>query len=306
MSKYYVVFEAGSRAGLSAEVFFRAWRKQNGWNEGEGDTLILADSDPLAFQIPADTEMIRRVDENDGIDIVTTFNDIEIFPADEFTRQCNDAVRAKACASSWSKVNECWYDKAYMNCILGEVEEVERYPIHIPLTFSFNDVCIKPNSMSAGSKHISLEDGVCVSQAIDIKHEYVVDVFRNEELLYVYPREVQLRAGYDKFIKILEPNGKIGTAVANFIFNADKVIDAFSPSGVFHIQLAEDSNGDLFYIESSRRISGTSLVNLFFGFNPFSFKNCVSAKVEKNPFKYNQWYRYEDFVFATSELIYSK
>ena len=42
-SRKYIVFEAGSRAGLSAEVFFRAWRKQNGWEDGKGDVLYLAD-----------------------------------------------------------------------------------------------------------------------------------------------------------------------------------------------------------------------------------------------------------------------
>lgn len=92
-SRKYIVFEAGSRAGLSAEVFFRAWRKQNGWEDGKGDVLYLADADPVYRCVPTQSENIARISEQDAVSLLQHDKDIVVFPADELTRQLNQVVR---------------------------------------------------------------------------------------------------------------------------------------------------------------------------------------------------------------------
>lgn len=66
-AKKYIVFEAGSRAGLSAEIFFLAWRKQNGWCDGQGDVLYLADADPVYRCVPTQSKNIARISEQEEI-----------------------------------------------------------------------------------------------------------------------------------------------------------------------------------------------------------------------------------------------
>ena len=118
----------------------------------------------------------------------------------------------------------------------------------------------------------------------------------------LFPREVRLRAGYDKLIKLIDPHGSFADGVRKFIELVTPKFPLFAP-GIFHIQLAEDAAGSLFYIESSRRISGTSLVNLPNGFNPFCFMNGMKGKTVSHRFKFGSWFRYEDFVLEVESLI---
>lgn len=302
--KKYLVFEAGSRAGLSAELFFRAWMKQNGWKDGEGDVLYLADSDPMYQMVPSCCSNIIRLSEQKALDLLMSEKDIAVFPADELTRQCNYDVMNKVRDDEYSKVSELWYDKAHMNNVLSELVSLDKCNIRIPLTFGLTDAFIKPNNASAGSKGIELKKGMCVSQAIDIKREYVVDVLCTDVCIEAYPREVKLRAGYDKYIRLLSPSSQISVEVWKFVECVSEKVGLFAP-GIFHIQLAEDTNGDLFYIEASRRISGTSLVNLASGFNPFCFMNKVESDRLVRWFEYGKWFRYEDFVLEVENEIRS-
>lgn len=302
--KKYIVFEAGSRAGLSAELFFRAWRKQNGWEDGEGDVLYLADSDPLYCSVPSKCKNIIRISESKAIKLIHEDKDIVIFPADELTRQLNFSVQLAIQDDEFAKVCQVWYDKSHMNNVLSEIVSLDKCAIRIPLTFGLTNVCIKPNEASAGSKGIEFKDCICVSQAIDIKREYVVDVLCSDLGIEAYPREVKLRSGYDKYIRLLSPNSQIAVEVWKFIECVSDKVGLFAP-GIFHIQLAEDTNGDLFYIEASRRISGTSLVNLASGFNPFCFMNKVEADKLVRWFEYGKWFRYEDFVIEVENEIRS-
>lgn len=302
--KKYLVFEAGSRAGLSAELFFRAWMKQNGWKDGEGDVLYLADSDPMYQIVPSCCSNIIRLSEQKALDLLMSEKDIAVFPADELTRQCNYDVMNKVRDDEYSKVSELWYDKAHMNNVLSELVSLDKCNIRIPLTFGLTDAFIKPNNASAGSKGIELKKGMCVSQAIDIKREYVVDVLCTDVGIEAYPREVKLRAGYDKYIRLLSPSSQIAVEVWKFVECVSEKVGLFAP-GIFHIQLAEDTNGDLFYIEASRRISGTSLVNLASGFNPFCFMNNVESDRLVRWFEYGKWFRYEDFVLEVENEIRS-
>lgn len=176
-TKKYIVFEAGSRAGLSAEIFFRAWRKQNGWDDGHGDVLYLADADPVYRCVPTQSENIVRISEQDAVNLLQCDKDIVVFPADELTRQLNTAVRNVVQDDDYSRVSPLWYDKAHVNNILAELVSIDQCKIRIPLTFGLTDAFIKPNKASAGSKGLELKGDVCVSQIIDIRREFVADVF---------------------------------------------------------------------------------------------------------------------------------
>lgn len=303
--KKYLVFESGSRAGLSAELFFLAWRKQNGWKDGEGDMLFLSDSDELYKSIRSRCPNVTRIDDYNAIASIVAYGDKSVFPADELTRQCNSTVREYVSNDPIAKVDELWYYKAHMNNVLSELVRYDECSILIPLTFGIADkLIIKPNRASAGSKGIEVKDGVCVSQRIDIRKEYVVDVLYGEDSIDVFPREVKLRNGYDRYIKLLPSHGELVEEVRAFILCASPKIGLFAP-GIFHIQLAEDANGDLFYIEASRRISGTSIVNLANGFNPFCFLNGVEADRLVHKFSNGYWFRYEDFILETENIIRS-
>ena len=283
-TKKYIVFEAGSRAGLSAEIFFRAWRKQNGWDDGHGDVLYLADADPVYRCVPTQSENIVRISEQDAVNLLQCDKDIVVFPADELTRQLNTAVRNVVQDDDYSRVSPLWYDKAHVNNILAELVSIDQCKIRIPLTFGLTDAFIKPNKASAGSKGL------------------VADVLYDGNYVTVFPREVKLRSGYDKMIRLLPPLSRISREVRKFVECVSSQVELFAP-GIFHIQLAEDTNGDLFYIESSRRISGTSLVNLANGFNPFCFMNRVKTDVIVTRFEDGKWFRYEDFVLDIENEI---
>lgn len=301
-AKKYIVFEAGSRAGLSAEIFFRAWQKQNGWENGNGDVLYLADSDPTYCSVPSQSENIIRISEQEAVNLIQSGEDVVAFPGDELTRQLNPVVRNAVQDDDYARVSPLWYDKAHVNNVLAELVSIDQCKIRIPLTFGLTDAFIKPNKASAGSKGLELKGDVCVSQIIDIRMEFVADVLYDGNYVNVFPREVKLRSGYDKMIRLLPPLSRISREVRKFVECVSSQVELFAP-GIFHIQLAEDTNGDLFYIEASRRISGTSLVNLANGFNPFCFMNRVKTDVIVTRFEDGKWFRYEDFVLDIENEI---
>lgn len=301
-AKKYIVFEAGSRAGLSAEIFFRAWQKQNGFENGNGDVLYLADSDPTYCSVPSQSENIIRISEQEAVNLIQSGEDVVVFPGDELTRQLNPVVRNAVQDDDYARVSPLWYDKAHVNNVLAELVSIDQCKIRIPLTFGLTDAFIKPNKASAGSKGLELKGDVCVSQIIDIRREFVADVLYDGNYVNVFPREVKLRSGYDKMIRLLPPLSRISREVRKFVECVSSQVELFAP-GIFHIQLAEDTNGDLFYIEASRRISGTSLVNLANGFNPFCFINRVKTDVIVTRFEDGKWFRYEDFVLDIENEI---
>lgn len=301
-AKKYIVFEAGSRAGLSAEIFFRAWRKQNGWDDGHGDVLYLADSDQTYCSVPSESDNIIRISEQEAVNLIQSGEDVVVFPGDELTRQLNPVVRNAVQDDDYARVSSLWYDKAHVNNVLAELVSIDQCKIRIPLTFGLTDAFIKPNKASAGSKGLELKGDVCVSQIIDIRREFVADILYDGNYINVFPREVKLRSGYDKMIRLLPPLSRISREVRKFVECVSSQVELFAP-GIFHIQLAEDTNGDLFYIEASRRISGTSLVNLANGFNPFCFMNRVKTDVIVTRFEDGKWFRYEDFVLDIENEI---
>lgn len=287
----YVVFEAGSRAGFSTEMFFLDYIKTN---LRQDDILYMVDDSVDVNQVYADKQ-VKRISYSEFLDLDK--EDLIIFPADELTRQSKSYVNGLADKNSISKVDYLYYYKMSVNQMLSK--STKGCTIKVPRTFDVTNVCVRPNTMSAGSKGIQLLNDVSITEKLNITNEYVVDVIRSDNDIKVYPREVVLKNGYDRMIKPLEENSDIGNAVKEFILSAFPVNEGLF-SGIFHLQIARDLNGMLYYIESSKRLSGTSIVNIFRGMNPFCFINGVKPKERNNPFQYNKWYRYEDFIRALS------
>ena len=295
----YVVFESGSRAGFSAEMFFRVWKKQHPDNNAK---LILSDIDTLFSELPTTHQDIERLKDWQTIARLSNKN-CRVFPCDEMTRQTYQVVRDFVKSDYYASAEQWFYNKSRVNTLLVSVVGAS-CPIKIPKTFDLNSVCIKPNTMSAGSRNIEFNDNVCVSEKIDIQHEYVVDVLERNGELNIFAREVVLRQGYDKFIKLLDETHKLTSAIKCFLKLVSSKIKATLFKGVFHIQVAEDTNGDFYFIEASKRISGSSIVNVYNGFNPFdALENTTPFICATNPFSYNRWYRFEEMVSRLSLVL---
>ena len=283
----FVVFEAGSRAGFSAECFFLEYVKSTG---NTGDVLYMVD-DSIQVNAVVSESNVKRISYFDFLGLDK--DDMVIFPADELTRQSQPNVREIAQAHGYSKTDASYYDKKKINQSLYML--TYGCKIKVPMTFEATDVCVRPNTMSAGSKGIQMLENVSITEKINIVEEYVVDVLRNDNSMKLYPRAVVLKNGYDRFIKPLREDSELGLAAREFIFAACPKNEGIF-SDIFHLQLAKDDKGDLYYIEASKRISGTSIVNLKRGMNPFMFIVGENPKDVVSGMKYDKWYRYEDFL----------
>ena len=289
----HIVFEAGSRAGYSAEMFFNDYVKRT----QNDDVLIMVDDDVSVNKVCSEWNTIRTTSDVLN-ELSCEEKDVAIFPADELTRQRNAKAQRLASKNKYSSVEGWYYDKKLMNEYLAE--KAKGCSILIPRTFEANNVCVRPNSLSAGSKGLQLLDNVSITQKINIVEEYVVDVLRDDNNIRLYPRQVKLKNGYDRLIMPVSENSLLAEYIFEFITKVSPSNEGVF-SDIFHLQLAKADDGNVYYIEWSKRISGTSVVNLFRGMNPFCFINGIDVKVE-NPFSYGEWYRYEDFLNKISCL----
>lgn len=280
----WVVFEAGGRAGLSALMFFRHYKKI----VPNDDELCLVDDDTVFLS--TDSEKYDSVKMLCSRELcIELLGDYTVFPADELARQRGLAIGA----DEWfNKVGREMYDKRFITAML------ESKGVSVPKTLMTDHVIVKPNEFSAGSKGIVNFDKCCVQQRIDIAHEYVVDMFVDQDgqVLQIFPREVKLRAGYDKYIRLLSHEHKVASFAMDVV-NAD-CLGMFA--GPCHIQVVEDQSGKLYYIEGSKRISGTSLVNILRGYNPFMcLRGCSLA--EKN---FDEaWHSFEELLIKAEEEV---
>lgn len=295
----YLVFESGSRAGFSAEMFFRAWQKRHHRTDVK---LIMADSDWAMLELPNAKGILRK--HCQPAEARVGEKGVRVFPGDELTRQRNEWIQKAIENDIFAKVEDWYYDKSKVNRMLHKITDGKTF-IKIPKTFELNEVCIKPNTLSAGSKNIQFEGNVCIEELIDIKTEYVADVLEINGEFCPFVREVTLRSGYDKLIKLLPPNHILTHSVRQFLEvvseNTEDRLSLFK--GIFHLQIAEDDKGQYYFIEASKRISGTSIVNIFNGFNPFDLIEGTEFTTYPNPFDYWKWYRYEDFILELSKII---
>ncbi len=284
----FIVFESGSRAGLSAELFFEDYVKRNSVNH----TLYLSDLDEDFKRIAERHPQVKRIHDSRALEMLKA-GDAVVFPADEITRQVNDLVAEIVTHHSFSRVKPSYYNKNAMNHHLAPL--TAGCSIKVPATFSTTNVCIRPNTRSAGSRNVQLLDNACVTQRIDIMHEYVVDVLRYDDTtMHIFPREVTLKNGYDRFIKLLPLDGELASAVREFILAACPANDG-PFSDIFHLQLCQDTSKQLYYIEFSKRISGTSCVNIATGMNPFALIDSVEPELHPQVID-DKWRRFEDFL----------
>ena len=291
----YLVFEAGGRAGLSAELFFA-----NRVRKDDGNSLVMADMDTTYIQCPCPAG-VSRVLESDALAMIAAdASACAVFPADELARQGKPAVFDLAARNPMVAVEKWFFNKRGMNLKLAQI--TSGCQINIPETFSLDDVFMRPNTMSAGSHGVGRLENTCITRRVEIAHEYVVDVNWTAEEPVIYAREVKIKNGYDKYLKFLGAGSKVARAVDEFV----RAIRAKAPlmvTGIFHIQLIEDPAGQIFFVEYSKRISGTSIVNLFRGYNPFDALTGVQTPVFTGDFaKEDVWYRYEDFMMNLYKL----
>ena len=291
----YLVFEAGGRAGLSAELFF-----VNRVRKDDGDSLVLADMDATYMQCPCPAG-VSRVTEADALAMIARdASRCTVFPADELARQGKPAVFILAERNPLVAVEPWFFNKRAMNEKLSAV--TDGCTIKIPETFSLDDVFMRPNTMSAGSHGVGRLENTCITRRIEIAHEYVVDINWVGAEPVIYAREVRIKNGYDKYLKFLGARNKVTRAVDEFV-RAIRVSVPKMVTGIFHIQLIENPAGEIYFVEYSKRISGTSAVNLFRGYNPFDAFAGVQTPVFKGDFaKEDVWYRYEDFILNLNKI----
>lgn len=94
----------------------------------------------------------------------------------------------------------------------------------------------------------------------DYKTEYVIDFYVNNDKTYGFnPREVlSLKNGADNYIKFISDPNKLE------LFNKIilEVIEKFNWFGIGNLQILEDIYGNMWFIEISARLSGTSWINI--------------------------------------------
>lgn len=296
----FIVFEAGSRAGFSAEMFFRAWLQAH---PESNVRLVLADSDFTFTEIPSDSPISRKSAQI--AEAMVGKRKVRVFPGDELTRQRSAIIQEQIKSDSFAAVEDWYYDKAAVNQVLYGITHGKCF-IKIPRTMNLTDVCIKPNTESAGSRGIELLSNVCVSERIQIASEYVVDVLEKNGEYSIFAREVKLRNGYDKYVRLLPESDKLVAAVRQFlqVVRENTKDSGFSLfSGIFHLQVAKDVNGEYFFIEASKRISGSSIVNLSKGFNPFDLLMGTDPVQYESFLPDDIWVRFEDIISHLSNVI---
>jgi len=290
--RQWVVFEAGSRAGLSARLFFDDYCKRT----SSKDTLLLVDDDDCVVNALNETKT-DRVGAECGFGIGLRRKDAVVFPADELTRQQSLDVDRYHISRRWfNDVVPTYYNKNFVNDVLAQVG------IRVPTTFGIDNVLIKPNTMSAGSRGINALDNVCVQQRLDISQEFVVDatIDENRTILGIVARETKLRAGYDKLIRFVGSDHPVVEFARRIIRRSPNKMF----QGICHLQICctKENNLQFYYIEGSKRISGTSMVNLLAGYNPFVLLH-TNEKTDCVPFD-TEWHTYEDLLVRVSKKVY--
>lgn len=287
----YVVFEAGSRAGYSARMFFMSYCTNR---RASIDNLILVDEDETFVACGGCGPIISRMSQSEFIKKYKN-EKFFVFSADELTRQriSNGELTFPNAMMSLPEPRE--YNKTWLNKYL------QLKDIRVPLTFAITDnVFVKPNTMSAGSKGLLTLNNVCVSEKINISQEYVVDCYvdyPNDEFKF-YGREVKLKNGYDKYIRFIEDDSDV-IDFAKRIVSECKELKVFN--GICHIQIMRNEKGELFFVEASNRISGTSIVNILRGYNPFNMLNGIECNDKVYDFN---WHLYEDLLFEINKMIW--
>ena len=291
----YLVFEAGGRAGLSAELFF-LYRS----TPGDGNRLILADMDPSYRLCPGARDIVRT-GEDEALSLIAEHpDDCRVFPADELARQGKRAVFDLAARDPMVAVEQWFFSKRRMNEVLAAI--TAGCTVRIPETFALDDVFMRPNTMSAGSHGVGRLVNTCITRYVPIAREFVVDVDYTGAEPRVFARQVRIKNGYDKYLKFLAADNRVSLAAEEFV-RAIRRSEPMLATGIFHIQLIEDPAGDIYFVEYSKRISGTSLADLYRGFNPFdAFAGAETKVALGKTIREETWYRYEDLLLHLNEI----
>lgn len=159
----YIIFEAGSRCGLSAYFFLKDYMNKT----GEEIKILMVDRDNIVVA-SFDSLKDRKVESiKEDIFYSQLINELDsniwkVFPADEMNRQLNfHELNRRNLLDEYSSVNPIFYDKCIVNQILSSLE---LKTVKIPKTYYLPQAFIKPNSQSAGSRGTQSLTEVCVSE----------------------------------------------------------------------------------------------------------------------------------------------
>lgn len=292
----YFVFEAGSRCGLSAELFFRQFKDSHSCDH----SIVLVDSDFNYVKMPTEYHDTNRLLENDAIKLLESDSkQCSIFPADELARQSKSIVTKVANKNDYSRVKPILYNKKEFT---QKIQDIGNRLVHIPKVFDCDNVFLRPNTMSAGSKGLLHLDNYCVTEYKEFVAEYVIDVDNTQNTPIIYPRKVSLKNGYDNYIQFVSPRSIQYAAIFTFVVDFVNLLQEYKYK-IFHIQLGEDKDGNLWYIESPKRISGTSAVNMLLGYNPFASIKGVDSEL-KCRIDYSTIYKYDYLLMKLSEIVW--
>ena len=132
MTMNFVVFESGSRAGLSAELFFEHYVDATGAKH----RLFLSDLDEDFQHIVSRHPQVSLIHDRQAFEMLSA-GEAVIFPADELTRQSNPVATQVASEHRFSCIEPHYYKKQHMNELLAYSFQTEGQLMNIIREFGF-------------------------------------------------------------------------------------------------------------------------------------------------------------------------
>lgn len=246
----YVIFgEAGGAAALSAFRFLE--------DAGVLDTgvqLIAQDTNPeaRAFWATLGALTVASLDELPS----HVLDKAQAIPCDENLRR------------SWPEVG-C----ARSSCIFPNATKRDHHAIlserrltHVKLPKALPRVVVRPVSGSGSKGLIITNPDQLVTEYVAPAREYVIDLDTRTGL--VCPRVThQLRHGADTSVTLININHPQFRRLRDAAWEVAQMLGL---SGLCNVQLIEGMDGELWFVEASPRLSGSSRLNLHIGVNLWS------------------------------------
>lgn len=151
------------------------------------------------------------------------------------------------------------YDRLMAVQAVGELAQV-RLPTRLSAAVSRESY----SSGGKGTQFVPSTQDQLLTAYLPFETEYVVDVFKNSEVL-IYPRISHRRkTGLDTAVTLLGDKHKDYVWLHQAVC---AIVRALGMDGVGNVQLGE-FEGELYFIEAAQRLSGTAWVNKQVGGNP--------------------------------------
>lgn len=244
--RYLVFPEAGGSAALTAFSLLKPTL--------QGVQLIAIDRDPAVLSMWRSLGALG-VTEASAPELLTQLDGtFDVVPCDEYFRARNPHLPCSKSTGDLSKAHDkLWAYRTLTGAGLASV--------HLPALLP--RAVIRPRH-GAGSKGLTLSDASHVVTAY-VEHvaEYVVDVDTHAGV--TAPRQTHaLKNGADTFVTLI---GAAHPRYPALRLAAWDVMRALGLKGIGNVQLLEDAEGRLWFVEASARLSGSAWVNTHVGLN---------------------------------------